>query len=83
MLTPEQLYPLVAEWLHALAVGGPRQTTALNALAALVTALLLGQSLRPSALMRTLPSPRPVPARQRYTRVARLLDRLGLAAARL
>ena len=83
MLTPEQLYPLVVEWLHALAVGGPRQTTALNALAALVTALLLGQSLRPSALMRTLPSPRPVPARQRYTRVARLLDRLGLAAARL
>ena len=83
MLTPEQLYPLVVEWLHALAVGGPRHTTALNSLAALVTALLLSQSLRPSALMRTLPSPRPVPARQRYKRLARSLDRLGLAAARL
>ena len=81
MLTPEQLYPLVVEWLHAL--GGPRHMTALNSLAALVTALLLSQSLRPSALMRTLPSPRPVPARQRYRRVARSLDRLGLAAARL
>lgn len=83
MLTPEQVYPLVVAWLHALALGGPRHTTALNAQAALVTALLLGQSLRPSALMRTLPSPRPVPARQRYKRVARLLDRLGLAAATL
>ena len=81
MLTPEQLYPLVAEWLDAL--GGPRHTTARNSLAALVTALLLSQSLGPSALMRTLPSPRPVPARQRYKRLARSLDRLGLAAALL
>src|SRR5438128_5906709 len=49
--------------------------TALSALAHLVTALLVGQSLRPTALMRALSSPLPVPARQRYKRVARAWTR--------
>src|SRR5438105_1921462 len=53
--------------------------TALSALAHLVTALLVGQSLRPSALMRALLSPLPVPARQRYKRVARVWSRPWLS----
>lgn len=48
-------------------------------LAHLVTALLIGQSLRPSALMRALLSPNSVPARQRYKRVARSLHRRWLS----
>src|SRR5207237_986556 len=53
--------------------------TALRALAHLVTALLVGQSLRPTALMRALSSPVPVPARQRYKRVARAWTRPWLS----
>jgi hypothetical protein len=45
--------------------------TVLRALTHLVVALLRGQSLRPSRLMRALLSPVPVPARQRYKRLAR------------
>src|SRR5438128_8499226 len=55
--------------------------TALVALAHLVTALLVGQSLRPTALMRALSSPVPVPARQRYKRVARAWTRPWLSPA--
>ena len=45
----------------------------------LVTALLVGQSLRPSAWMRALVSPRAGPARQRYRRVARAWTRPWLS----
>jgi hypothetical protein len=55
--------------------------TALTALAHLVTALLVGQSVRPTALMRALSSPLPVPARQRYKRVARAWTRPWLSPA--
>lgn len=71
MLLPQEVYPLVLAWLNALEVG--RHRTGRAALAALVTAVLVAQSLRPAALMRALLSPRPVPARQRYKRVARRL----------
>jgi hypothetical protein len=47
----------------------------------LVVALLLGQSLRPAALMRALESPLTVPARQRYKRVQRAWTRPWLAPA--
>src|SRR5947209_20400164 len=56
---------------------------AVQALAHLVTALLVGQSLRPTALMRALSSPLPVPARQRYKRVARAWTRPWLSPAGL
>jgi hypothetical protein len=81
MLAPGELYPLVLEWLQMMGVSGHR--TAAAALAPLVTALLVGQSLRPSALMRALLSPSPVPARQRYKRVARAWTRPWLAPAAL
>jgi hypothetical protein len=79
MLSPQELYPLVLSWLQALEVCG--QPTALAALAHLVVALLCGQSLRPSALMRALLSPHAVPARQRYKRVARFWERSWLTPA--
>src|SRR5688572_9850563 len=68
MPSPLALYPLVVRWLQAMDVA-PR-SVALVALGQLVTALLAGQSLRPSALARALLSPHGVPARQRYKRVA-------------
>jgi hypothetical protein len=76
-----ELSPLVQAWLQALPASTPMHATALRALAHLVTALLLGQSLRPTALMRALPSPLPVPARQRYKRLARAWGRPGLSPA--
>jgi hypothetical protein len=76
---PSELYPVVRSWLYALAPGGHQ--TALAALAHLVCALLVAQSLRPSALMRTLASPPTVPARQRYKRVRRFWTRPWLAPA--
>lgn len=76
MLPPDQLYPLVLTWLQGLNVGAHATTQAHQA--ALVTALLVAQSLQPALLMRALPSPTPVPARQRYRRYAR-----GLASSRL
>jgi hypothetical protein len=79
MLSPQDLYPLVLLWLQAL--DGTAHPTALAALAHLVVALLTGQSLRPAALMRALLSPHPVPARQRYKRVARAWDRPWLSPA--
>jgi hypothetical protein len=78
MLTLSELYPLVLTWLQALGV--PGEANAVRALAQLVTALLTGQSLRPSALMRALLSPAAVPARQRYKRVARAWDRPWLSS---
>jgi hypothetical protein len=77
--SPTELYPLVALWLQALEVTG--HPTARAALSHLVTALLVGQSLRSTALMRALLSPEPVPARQRYKRVARAWGRRWLSPA--
>src|SRR5579859_3959706 len=79
MLSPSELYPLVVTWLQAL--GAPDRPAALVALAQVVVALLHGQSLRPSALMRALLSPTVVPARQRYKRLARTWDRVWLSPA--
>lgn len=81
MLSPDQVYPLVAAWVRAVA--NVPQATACAAVAQLLTALLLGQSLHASVLQRTLASPTPVPARQRYKRVARAFDRPWLASAPL
>jgi hypothetical protein len=73
------LYPVVLEWLRAM--GLTTHPVALVAVSHLVTALLVGQSLRPSALARALVSPQGVPARQRYKRVARCWDRKWLSPA--
>src|SRR3989442_7282022 len=70
-----ELYPFIEAWIQALPASTALHATALHALAHLVTALLVGQSLRPTALMRALSSPLPVPARQRYKRVARAWTR--------
>jgi hypothetical protein len=78
MPAPSELYPLVLLWLQAQELTSHRAATA--ALAQLVTALLVGQSLRPSALMRALLSPEAVPARQRYKRVARAWSRRWLSS---
>lgn len=63
MLSPDTVYPLVLAWVQAL--GAVPQRAAAHALAQRLTALLLGQSLAPASLMRTLPSRPTVPARQR------------------
>jgi hypothetical protein len=76
-LSPTELYPLVLVWLQA--VGVATHPAVASALAHLVTALLVGQSVRPSALMRALRSPEVVPARQRYKRVARAWSRRWLS----
>jgi hypothetical protein len=47
----------------------------------LLSAVLVSQSLRPAALVRTLLSPPAVPARQRFKRLARLLDMPWLSPA--
>lgn len=79
MLSPQEVYPLVLVWLQALELCPHRAARA--ALAHLVVALLVGQSLRVSVLMRALLSPEPVPARQRYKRVARFWARPWLTPA--
>jgi Transposase DDE domain len=79
MLSPQELYPLVQLWVHALELAP--SSAALSALTHLLVAVLSGQSLRPSALMRALLSPVPVPARQRYKRVARFWERPWLTPA--
>jgi hypothetical protein len=79
MLSPTELYPLVVLWVQAL--GCCPHRTGQRALASLVTALLTAQSLQRTALMRALVSPRAVPARQRYTRLGRLLDSPWLSPA--
>ena len=76
MLSPAELYPLVDAWLQAL---GVPHAVARAALGRVVAALLVGQSLRPAALMRALESPTAVPARQRYKRVRRAWARPWLA----
>jgi hypothetical protein len=79
MLTPQEWYPLVLDWLRALAA--PAHPLATAALTHLVVALLSAQSLRPSALRRALLSRLPVPARQRDKRLARAWDRPWLSPA--
>src|SRR5215210_1903230 len=79
MPTPQEVYPLLLPWVQAL--GGPAQPAGGLALAHLLSALLVSQSLRPSALMRAIPSAAAVPARQRYQRVARAWTREWLTAA--
>ncbi len=79
MLSPQEVYPLVQLWVHALELAP--SSAALTALTHLLVALLTAQSLRPSALMRALLSPQPVPARQRYKRVARFWEREWLTPA--
>ena len=71
MLSPDELYPAVLGWAHALAIApvGPGEASVAN----LVTALLSGQSLRSAALERAQVSARTVRARQRYKRVASAL----------
>ena len=68
MLSSAQVYPLVAAWLHSLEAIPHR--TACAAVADRLTALLLGQSLRPSVLVRARPSPTARPARAGYRQVA-------------
>src|SRR5919199_2121471 len=79
MLSPHALYPLVQLWVQALDLAP--SSAALSALTHLLVALLVGQNLRPSALMRALLSPVPVPARQRYKRLARAWTRPWLSPA--
>ena len=81
MPAPHAVYAAVLVCLQRLGVAPHR--TAQAALASLVSALLLGQSLRPSLLARALPSPQPVPARARYRQVARAWDRPWLMADQL
>lgn len=81
MPAPSEVYPCVLAWLEAMGVAPHR--TALPALAHLLSGLLAAQSLRPAALMRALLSPTPVPARQRYKRVARAWTRPWLSPAAL
>lgn len=78
MLSPDELYPAVLGWVHALAIApvGPGEASVAN----LVTALLSGQSLRSAALERAQVSARTVRARQRYKRVARALTRPWLSS---
>jgi len=68
MLPPETLYEVLLRWVEAL--GLTMHASARPALAGLLSAVLIGQSLRPAALMRALWSPTPLPARARYARVA-------------
>jgi Transposase DDE domain len=83
MPSSADLYPLVLDWLRSVFAVAPPPSAAQSALAHLVTAVLLSQRLRPSALMRALLSPVPVPARQRYKRLARAWTRPWLAPAAL
>ena len=52
MLSSQEVYPLVPLWVHALELAP--SSAALSALTPLLVAVLCGQSLRPSALLRAL-----------------------------
>jgi hypothetical protein len=69
MLSSQTVYPLMDAWLQAL--GAVPHRTARAAVSAVLAALLVGQSLRPSVLVRALPDPVARPARTGYRRVAR------------
>lgn len=81
MLALGELYPAIQAWLQAF--GGIPHQTSLASLAQMVTAVLLGQSLRSSVLARTLQSATTVTARHRYRRVRRLMTGGRLLSAPL
>lgn len=81
MLAPAELYPVVQVWLQG--VGAVSHAAGLGSVAQLVTALVIGQSLRPARLARTIMSTPGVPARQRYKRVRRVLTRGWLSSEAL
>ena len=81
MLSTSSLYSVVLLWIQALGITPGAQPAAAIGVAQRVTAVLLAQSLRPSALMRALGSCAGVPARQRYKRVARAWARRWLSPA--
>lgn len=81
MLAPVELYPPVLVCLQAMGVVS--HAAGVASVAHLVTALLLGQSLRPASLARTIMSHPGVPARQRFKRVRRILTRGQLSSAQL
>jgi Transposase DDE domain len=81
MLASSAVYPIVLAWLDSL--GGLTHRAARQSVAHLLTAALVAQSLRATALMRALASAPTVPARQRYKRVARVLRRAWLSPAQL
>lgn len=77
MRSSSRLYPVVDRWLHALDVRW--HSRARQAVAHLLTALVVAQSLHPADLVRALDCPAAVPARQRFKRLARSWDRTWLA----
>lgn len=78
MLAPAELYPAVVAWLQVMGVVG--HASGLASMSEVVTALLIGQSLRPSNLGRAILSPATVGARHRYRRVRRVLTRARLSS---
>jgi hypothetical protein len=81
MLSPVELYPAVQAWLQAL--GAIPHAAALSSVAQVVTALLIGQSLRSGCLARTLLSAPEVSARHRYRRVRRVVTGARLTSTYL
>jgi hypothetical protein len=81
MLSPDGLYPGVLGVVQSLEL--TRSWMAATSLTNLITALLVGQSVRRAQLGRAQVSERQVPARQRYLRVARSLTRPWLSSAEL
>ena len=74
MCAPElSLYPLLVRLVAPLV--GVTHAASLTAIADLVWALLVAQSLHPAALLRALPDLDTARARQAFRRVRRLLDR--------
>jgi len=71
VLAPAELYPAVEAWLQGLRAF--RHTAGLVSVAEVVTAVLIGQSLRVGGLARTLLSAPTVAARHRYRRVRRMV----------
>jgi hypothetical protein len=71
MLAPAELYPAVEAWLQSLGAFG--HAAGLSSVAQVVTAVLIGQSLRVGGVARTLLSAPEVAARHRYRRVRRVV----------
>ena len=71
MLAPAELYPAVVVWLQGLGAFG--HAAGVASVAEVVTAVLIGQSLRVGGLARTLLSAPTVAARHRYRRVRRVV----------
>jgi hypothetical protein len=71
MLAPAELYPAVEAWLQSLGAFG--HAAGLSSVAQVVTAVLIGQSLRVGGVARTRLSAPEVAARHRYRRVRRVV----------